>query len=66
MNNSNLKPSAPNWKMIAGVIVGSLVGIWVITRVLSALAGLIKLGIIIAVIAVVASFVLKLVNKPKK
>jgi ABC-type uncharacterized transport system permease subunit len=66
MNDSNLKPQMPNWKLILGVVVGGLVAIWLVGQILSALAGLIKLGIVIAVIAVVAGFVLKLVNKPKK
>jgi hypothetical protein len=66
MNDSNLKPQTPNWKLILGVVVGGLFAIWLVGRILSALAVLIKLGIIIAVIAVAASFVLKLVNKPKK
>ncbi len=66
MNDSKLKPSTPNWALILGVAVGSLVAIWVIGRVLGVLAGLIKFGILIAIVAVVASFLLKLVNKPKK
>jgi uncharacterized membrane protein YfcA len=67
MNGSNLKPQTPNWKLIAGVVIGGVVGIWLIGRVLSALAALIRFGIIIAVIALVVSFVMKQINdRPKK
>jgi predicted lipid-binding transport protein (Tim44 family) len=63
---SNLKPSTPNWKLIAGVVVGGLVALWLIVRILSALAGLIKFGIIVAVIAFVVSVVLKQINGRSK
>jgi hypothetical protein len=66
MNQSNLKPSAPNWKLIVGAVAGGLFAIWLIGRVLSALAGLIRFGIFIAVVALVGSFVLKQINGRQK
>jgi carbon starvation protein CstA len=66
-DQTNLKPSAPSWKLILGAIVGGLVAVWLLIRVLSALAALVKLGIIIAVVVAIASFIMKQAgdNKPK-
>ena len=58
-DQTNLKPPAPSLKLILGAIVGGLVGLWLLIRVLSALAALVKLGIIIAVAVAIASFIMK-------
>lgn len=64
-NETNLKPRAASWKVILGVIVGGLVAVWLLIRVLSALAALVKLGIIVAVIVAIASFIMKQVGDGK-
>jgi hypothetical protein len=63
-DHTNLKTSS--WKLIVGAIVGGVIAVWLLVRVLSALAALVKLGIIIAVVAAIASFVMKQIDGDKK
>jgi carbon starvation protein CstA len=65
-DETNLKPPAPSWKVILGAIVGGLVAVWLLIRVLSALAALVKLGIIVAVVVAIASFIMKQVGDGKR
>ncbi len=65
-DQSNPKPPTPNWKMILGAIVAGVVAVWLLIRVLSALAALVKLGIIIALVLAIASFVMKQIDGDKK
>jgi carbon starvation protein CstA len=65
-DQTNLKPSAPNWKLILSAIVGGVVAVWLLIRVLSALAALVKLGVIIAIVVAIASFIMKLIGDGKQ
>jgi hypothetical protein len=65
-DETNLKPPAPSWKVILGAIAGGLVAVWLLIRVLSALAALVKLGIIVAVVVAIASFIMKQVGDGKR
>jgi carbon starvation protein CstA len=65
-DETNLKPPAPSWKVILGAIVGGLVAVWLLIRVLSALAALVKLGIVVAVVVAIASFIMKQVGDGKR
>lgn len=47
------------------MVVGGIIALWLVVRILSALAGLIRFGLMIAVIALVVSFVLKQINGGK-
>jgi high-affinity Fe2+/Pb2+ permease len=62
-DQSNLKP--PNWTAIAGTILGGLIALWLVIRILSALAGLIRFGLMVAVVGLVVSFVVKQINNGK-
>jgi high-affinity Fe2+/Pb2+ permease len=64
-DQSNFKPPTPNWTAIVGTVVGGIIALWLVVRILSALAGLIRFGLMIAVIALVVSFVLKQINGGK-
>ena len=63
-NQSNLKPPT-NWTGIVAAVVGGVVAFWLVVRIFSALAGLIRFGLMLAVIAAVVAFVLKLINGNK-
>lgn len=65
-DQSNPKTPTPKWKMILGAIVGGVVAVWLLIRVLSALAALVKFGIIVAVVVAIASFVMKQIDGDKK
>ncbi len=65
-DQTNLKPPTPSWKLILGTLVGGFIAVWLLIRVLSALAALVKLGIVIAVVVAVASFVIKQINGGKQ
>jgi uncharacterized protein involved in response to NO len=62
-DQSNLKP--PNWTAVAGTVLGGLVALWLVVRILSALAGLIRFGLMVAVVGLVVSFVVKQINGAK-
>jgi hypothetical protein len=63
-DQTNLK--TPSWRLIVVAMVGGVIAVWLLIRVLSALAALIKFGIIIAVVAAIASFVMKQIDGDKK
>jgi hypothetical protein len=63
-DQSNLKPPT-NWIGIVAAVVGGLVALWLVVRILSALAGLIRFALVVVVIAAAVTFVLKLINGNK-